>query len=129
MLEAKTGRIELLNVDPEAMDIFINSLYRTEFPEYIDPDVWEAVFWLYHKYQVYHPILKLLEKIEDMDFDEIVPRLFNMFRTIPFLESCFKEHKTEFILAILKIKPENRTQAMQNYLMEGHLSWSDIYMF
>jgi len=122
MVEAKTGRIELLDVDPAAMDIFINSLYHTEIPDNIDPDVWEAVFSLYDKYQVYYPIPKLLAKIEDMDFDEIFPRLFNMFRTNPFLESYFKEHKTEIILAILKIQPKNRTQAMQKYLMEGHLS-------
>jgi len=122
MVEAKTGKIELLDVDPAAMDIFINSLYHTKLPDDIDPDVWEALFWLYDKYQVYYPIPKLLAKIGDMDFDEIFPRLFNMFRTNPFLESYFKEHKTEIILAILKIQPKNRTQAMQNYLMEGHLS-------
>jgi len=120
MVESTSGRIELLDVDPKAMEIFVNSLYNIDIPHSLDPDIWEAVFWLFEKYQVYFPIPKLMKKIPRMHFDEIFPRLFDIFRKIPRLERYFEHHKNEIILAVLKTQPKCRTQAMQDYLLGAH---------
>lgn len=121
MLEGDTGRIELLDVDPKTMNIFVNGLYNIDIPDNIDPQHWEAVFWLCDKYQVDFLIPKLIKKLKGMSHEEIFPRLFNIFRKIPLLEGFFSNHKNEFIIDVLKIPPKKRTQAMQDFLLEAHL--------
>lgn len=99
------------------MQIFIKNLYNIKLSVRLEPDVWEAVFWLYDKYNVYFPLPKLMKKLSVMDNDAMFPRLFNIFQKIPRLRQYFVEHTNEFIMAILKMEPKNRNKAMQDYLM------------
>ena len=39
MVESNTGRIEILDVNPKAIEIFVNTLYNIDLPNDLDPDV------------------------------------------------------------------------------------------
>jgi len=122
MREKRSGKVQLLDVDPEVMKIFVNSLYDIEFPRNMTPDVWEAVIWLSHKYQVDFNIPNLIPKIKTMLPSKVFPRLFDIFRKIPKLQCYFEHHKRGFLDGVLKIPPKNRTKAMQDFLLGAHVA-------
>lgn len=122
MVERKTGILKLLDVHPEAMRIFVDILYDIKLPDSLEPDVWEAVFWLCDKYKVDFIIPDLFSKVSNMLPNDIFPRLFDIFRKVPRLESYFIKHKRAFINGVLKIPPKSRTKAMQDFLLGTYFS-------
>jgi hypothetical protein len=123
MVESKSGKVELLDVDPLAMKIFIDGLYDIGLPETMTPDVWEAVAFLCDKYQVHSFLSNLLLKIGSMPPGDILfSRLFDTFRKIPHLERYFLYHKRAFVNGVLKIPAKKRTKAMRDFLFDVQIS-------
>jgi len=121
MVESKSKSIELFDVNPEAMQIFVDALYEIEIPDNLEIGVWESIFWLCDKYQVDFLIPKLLMKTTSMPSDKLFASLFGIFQKIPKFRHYITDHESAFIIDVLKVHPKSRTQEMQDFLLRAHL--------
>jgi len=121
MAESKSRNIEVLDVIPQAVRIFIDAFYNIELPNGLKLDVWEAVFWLCDKYQVDFLIPKLLKRTKSFRPEKLFVSLFDIFEKIPRLRHYIVDNQNAFIIDVLKIRPENRTKTMQDFLLGAHL--------
>jgi len=124
MVEGKTGRIELLEVKPKPMQIFVDSFYGIDLPNDLDSNTWTSIFWLCEKYQVYFILPKLFQKISNIPQNEIFPELFEIFRKVPLLDRYFNEHRKAFTIGVLQIHPSKRSKAMEDFLLKAHFPFA-----